>query len=140
MNLKMKQSIIKALKSIKRSLPLILGSISLVSLISAIIPKSFYGKAFSQSQALNSVIGSMLGSISAGSPITSYIISGELLKQGVGLIAVTSFLVAWVTVGLIQIPAESSILGKKFAILRNVSSFILSILVAIITVFIVKII
>jgi len=63
-----------------------------------------------------------------------------MLKQGVGLIAVTAFLVSWVTVGLIQFPAESTILGKKFAILRNISAFILSIIVAIITILILGVI
>lgn len=59
-----------------------------------------------------------------------------MLNQGVGLIAVTAFIVSWVTVGIIQLPAESVILGKKFAILRNISAFILSIIVAILTVLI----
>ena len=57
-----------------------------------------------------------------------------MLQQGVSLAAVTAFLVAWVTVGMIQLPAESMILGKKFAILRNVSAFFLSLIVAFITV------
>jgi len=53
-----------------------------------------------------------------------------MLKQGISLIAVTAFLVSWVTVGFIQIPAESVALGKKFAILRNLSAFVLSMIVA----------
>jgi hypothetical protein len=64
----------------------------------------------------------------------SYIIGGELLKQGISLIAVTAFIVAWVTVGFIQLPAESMILGKKFAFVRNILSFIFAIIVALITV------
>ncbi|OYT31107.1 hypothetical protein B6U93_04115, partial [Candidatus Woesearchaeota archaeon ex4484_78] len=83
---------------------------------------------------LDPLIGSSLGSVLAGNPITSYIVSGELLKQGVSLVAVTSFIVAWVTVGIVQLPAESLLLGKKFAIVRNITSFIFSIVVAIITV------
>ena len=80
------------------------------------------------------LIGSVFGSISAGNPITSYIIGAELLKEGVGLFAVTAFLVAWVTVGIIQLPAEAAILGKKFALTRNLISFILAILVSLATV------
>ena len=81
-----------------------------------------------------------IGSISAGNPITSYIFGGELLDQGINLLAVTAFLVAWVTVGLVQLPAESFLLGKRFAILRNAISFIFSIFVAIITAFLVGLI
>ena len=80
-----------------------------------------------------------MGSVLAGNPVTSYVLGGELLTQGVNLVAVTAFLVAWVTVGFVQLPAESMMLGKKFAISRNILSFIFSIIVAIITVFLVGI-
>ena len=72
--------------------------------------------------------------------MTSYVLGGELFKQGVSLVAVTAFLVAWVTVGLVQLPAESMILGKRFAITRNITAFILSIIVAIITVSVVSLV
>lgn len=113
---------------------MILGTILLISLISTLIPESAYVKVFSKNALIDSFIGSLVGSISAGNPITSYIFGGELLSQGINLVAVTAFLVSWVTVGTIQLPAESAILGKRFAILRNISAFVLAILVAIITV------
>jgi len=131
-----KKSVVKAAKGLWMAFPMILGTILLVSLISALVPKSFYVSVFTKNQFLDSLIGGVIGSISAGNPITSYIFGGEMLKQGVGLIAVTAFLVSWVTVGIIQLPAESSILGKKFAILRNISAFVLSSIVAILTVLI----
>jgi len=130
-----KKSAQKAAKGLWMAFPMILGTILLISLISAVIPKSFYTMIFSKNLFLNSLIGSLVGSISAGNPITSYIFGGEMLSQGVGLIAVTAFLVSWVTVGLIQLPAESAILGKRFAIIRNLTAFFLSIIVAMITVF-----
>ncbi len=136
----MKQSMTKAAKGLWNAFPMILGTILLISLISAIVPKSFYTTLFSKNILIDSIIGSSVGSISAGNPITSYIFGGEMLNQGIGLLAVTAFLVAWVTVGIIQLPAESTILGKKFAILRNITAFILSIIVAIVTVLILGVI
>ena len=115
---------------------MIFGTVLLISLISVLISKSFYMAVFSKNVFLDSVVGSLVGSISAGNPITSYIFGGEMLIQGVGLIAVTAFLVAWVTVGIIQLPAESAILGKRFALLRNITAFVLAIVVAILTVLI----
>jgi len=135
----MKQSIKKAGKGLWNAFPMILGTILLISLVSVLIPKSFYTIVFSKNIFIDSIIGSLVGSISAGNPITSYIFGGELLAQGVSLLAVTSFLVAWVTVGLIQLPAESAILGKKFALLRNFTAFILAIMVAIITILILRV-
>jgi hypothetical protein len=117
-----------------RVLPLILGTILLVSLLVTIIPKSFYLAVFQGNVVLDPVIGSAVGSVSAGNPLVSYIIGGELLKQGISLIAVTAFIVAWVTVGFVQLPAESMILGKKFAFIRNILSFVFAIVVALLTV------
>ena len=132
----MSDAIVKVARGLWKSFPMILGTILLVSLISVLVPGSFYVSVFSKNVFLDSLIGSLIGSISAGSPITSYIFGGEMLSQGVGLIAVTAFLVSWVTVGIIQLPAESAILGKRFALLRNFTAFVLAIVVAIITVLI----
>jgi len=132
----MKKAIIKATESLGKVLPLILGTILLVSLLTIIIPESFYTRFFNK----NIIFDSFIGSISAGTPIISYILGGEMLKQGISLIAVTTFLVTWVTVGFIQIPTESIALGRKFAILRNLSAFVLSIIVAFTTVLILNIV
>ncbi|MBA7679520.1 hypothetical protein ES703_87817 [subsurface metagenome] len=133
---KLKQAISKAGKNLWKMFPIILGTILLVSLISTLIPQSFYSKIFTGNNFFDPFIGSLIGSISAGTPLVSYILGGELLKQGIGLLAVTAFLVAWVTVGIIQLPAEMMILGKKFALLRNLVSFVFAIIVAIITILI----
>ncbi len=136
----MRQSALKAAKGLWMSAPMILGTILLVSLISAIVPGLFYTSVFSKNEFLDSFIGILIGSVSAGNPITSYIFGGEMLNQGVGLTAVTAFIVSWVTVGLIQLPAESAILGKKFTLIRNLIAFVFSIIVAIITVLILGVI
>ena len=136
----LKNSVIKSAKSLGNTIPVLAGVILLVGLANTLIPKSLYSSIFSNNLFFDSIIGSGLGSVLAGNPITSYILGGEFLNQGISLVAVTAFLVSWVTVGLVQLPAESLLLGRKFAILRNILSFVFSILVAIITVFLVSLI
>lgn len=116
-------------------IPLLFGTVLLISLVSVLIPESFFTSVFSGNLLIDPLIGDVIGSISTGNPVTSYIFGGELLKHGVSLLAVTAFLVSWVTVGLVQLPFEAATLGKKFALLRNLSAFFLSILVALLTVF-----
>lgn len=116
----MKESIVKSAKALWKSFPFILGVILLISLVTSLIDKSFYTRIFTQNIFADLFIGSLVGGISAGNPMVSYVLGGELLKQGVGLIAVTAFLVFWITIGIIQLPAESTMLGRKFAILRNI--------------------
>ena len=128
----------KAFNSILFASPIITGVIILMGIFNTFVPKKFINSFFHHN-LLDPLIGALFGSVFAGNPINSYIIGGELLKNGVGLVAVTAFLVSWITVGFLSIPAEMMFLGKKFSILRNILSFIFSIIVAIITVFIFKI-
>ena len=116
-------------------MPIILGVIMLVSLFLVLIPNSFYASIFTGNKVVDPLMGATIGSISTGNPLISYILGGELLSQGVSLIAVTAFILSWVTVGIIQLPAESLMLGRKFAITRNVTAFISSVIVAVLTVF-----
>ncbi len=131
--LRVKESFIKTLKSFKQILPMILGVIMLVALFITAVPKSFYNIIFTGNKIIDPLLGATLGSIAIGQPITSYIIGGELLNHGVSLIAVIAFILAWVSVGTIQLPAESMIFGKKFAIIRNFMSFISALIIAILT-------
>jgi len=133
--LTLKEALMKTLNGFKQVMPIILGVIMLVSLSIIAIPKSFYTNIFTGNKVIDPLFGAIFGSIAAGNPITSYIIGGELLKQGVSLIAVTAFILTWVSVGLIQLPAESLMLGKRFAITRNIVSFITALMVAVLTIY-----
>ena len=53
-----------------------------------------------------------------------------LFDAGVGMTAVTALILSWVTVGMVQLPAESLLLGHRFALLRNAVSFALSFVTA----------
>ena len=121
-------------RALWRSAPLILGVLLFIGLVQAFFPPKLISSIFHHNLFLDSLIGSSIGSVLVGSPITSYVIGGEMLNQGVSLTAVTAFIVAWVTVGIVQFPAEAVMLGRNFSFLRNVFSFLFSIAVAVITV------
>jgi len=128
----------KAGKTLANMSIYIIGTIFLIALINAFVPKSFYAVIFTRNNWIDPWIGALVGSISAGNPAVSYIISGELLKQGISLAAVTAFLVAWVTVGIAQLPFEASLLGKKFAFWRNTLSFVFAVGIAIVISYILR--
>lgn len=115
-------------------LPIMLGVLLLIGLFNAFVSRAFLSLMFSGNKIQDTLLGACIGSIFAGNPINSYIIGGELLEYGVSLFAVTALIVAWVTVGLVQLPAEIVALGRGFALVRNAISFLLSIVLAIITV------
>lgn len=128
------KSIRQAAINFSKSIPIILGVILLLGLFKSFISQEQLAAVFSGNPWCDTLVGSFLGSVSAGQVINSYIIGGELLDKGVSLFAVTAFLLAWVTVGIIQIPAEIAFLGNKFAIIRNLSGIFLAMLVAILVV------
>jgi predicted Fe-Mo cluster-binding NifX family protein len=115
-------------------LPTLIGVVLLIGIFTAFVSEELMSSIFSGHTALDSLWGACLGSILAGNAINSYVIGGELLEYGVSLFAVTALIITWVTVGLVQLPAEIVTLGTRFALVRNAVSFILSIAIAISTV------
>ena len=132
-------SIKKSARTMVRLLPVIIGALLLISLFNNLVPRSFYVALFKRNLLFDSVIGSIVGSISAGHPMTSYILGGEFLRNGVSISAVTAFLVAWVTVGMVQLPVEIMILGRRFAIARNLTAFVFAFVLGILTMFVLSI-
>jgi hypothetical protein len=130
----LKQAFVKTARSFTRTLPILLGVFMILSLAATLIPRGLYARIFTGNKILDPLIGAVVGSVSGGNPVTSYIIGGELRLQGISMLAITAFIVAWVTVGIIQLPAEALMLGKRFAIVRNVVSFFSALMVAILTV------
>ena len=123
----------KTARNFRMFLPLLLGVMLLIPLVITIIPPSLYGQVFTGNQLADSLIGAGIGSVVTGNPINSYIIGGEFVNQGVSLAAVTAFIIAWITVGVIQFPAESLMLGRRFALARNILGFVFAAAIGILT-------
>lgn len=128
-------SFIKSLNAMSNAFPIIVGMLLLTSLMMTLFPVESIAMWFSQQSLVDAFIGAGIGSIAAGPPILSYLLGGEMLAGGISLFAVTAFIVSWVTVGIVQLPAEMLLLGKRFAIYRNLTSFVLAIIVAFVTVY-----
>lgn len=125
-----KKALISTSNSFRQFLPVLLAVLFLVSMVLVLVPFNFYQQVFTGRRITDSFLGAILGSIMAGNPATSYIIGGELQKIGISKIAIFAFLISWVTVGIVQFPAESLMLGRKFALARNFISFLFSIIIA----------
>ena len=116
-------------------LPIILGMLLLTSLVFELFPEQLYSGLFGNGAFLDSLLAAAVGSIAIGHPLASYLLGGEMQEGGVGLTAVTALLVTWVTVGIVQIPAEALMLGMRFAVCRQIISFFAAIAIAFLTVF-----
>jgi hypothetical protein len=124
----------KTLHTVVRILPIVLGMLLLTGIVIKALPQDLLAAAFGSNGLIDVLLGASLGSVAAGHPLLSYILGGELLASGATLYAVTALIAAWVTVGLVQLPAEVLLLGRRFAFFRNASSFVLALAVAVATV------
>jgi uncharacterized membrane protein YraQ (UPF0718 family) len=109
------------------------GVVLLIGLFKLVISRELVAKFFSGNVLQDAFFGTCFGSVLAGNPINSYLIGAGLLHQGVSLFGVTAFMLAWVSVGLLQLPAEMAALGKRFALARTGLSFCLAMVVSVLT-------
>ena len=114
-------------------LPVLLGTLLLTSLLVPFIPRLLDAGLFGLHPIGDALTGAALGSIAAGQPVVSYLLAGELERGGVALVGVTALVVAWVTVGITQLPIEAMALGRAFAIMRNLLSFLSALAIAFIS-------
>lgn len=133
-----KQSVVNTIQVFKSFMPVMIGLLLFINLLNACF-RDYYTDIFSGNPVLDPLIGTIAGSISFGIPVTSYIVGGELLEDGVSLLAVTAFIMAWTTVGLAMLPLEATFFGKRFAIIRNTINFFFAIIIAILTIYTLKV-
>ncbi|ADN08531.1 conserved hypothetical protein [Sulfurimonas autotrophica DSM 16294] len=132
---KIKTASINTLKNLWMITPMLLAVIGLVGLFETYITPQIIHSLFNAHVIHDTVIGTVAGAVSVGQPFLSYIIGGELLKEGVSFYAVTAFILSFVTLGVIQLPLEFSIFGMRFAIIRNILSIIFALIISWVTVY-----
>jgi predicted Fe-Mo cluster-binding NifX family protein len=121
------QAVRSASNQIKNLLSVMISVVFLTGLFSAFASEAFLASVFSGNMWRDSLFGAFAGSLFAGNPINSYIIGAQLLESGVSLVAVTAFICTWLSVGMVQLPAEAAALGWRFALVRNICCLGLSI-------------
>ncbi len=139
MQSKFKTAAAGTLKSLKRVAPMLLAIIGLIGLFKTYITPEMLRTLFNGSALHDMLVGVGFGGISVGQPFLSYIIGGELLKEGASFYGVTAFILAFVTLGVVQLPMEFSIFGFRFALVRNLLSLLFAFVLALLIAFCVRI-
>ena len=128
------ESLKKTTRSFWQLLPMLIGVLLLASLVAQIVPRLIHMGLFGHSVFSDTLVAASIASISTGQPVVSYLLAGELQKAGIDLIAITAFITAWITVGIVSLPVEAAMLGWRFSLWRNLIAFALSMLIAWLTV------
>ncbi len=108
------------------NIPIILWILILISILQVYFPLenilSFGNKIFSI------FLADLLAGLFSGNPINSYILAWEIWFSIETIFLISVFLVSWITVWFVQIPAESYFFWVRYSIIRNILSFLFAIL------------
>jgi len=120
----------KALKLFFSILPMLLATIGLVGLLQTYVSSEMLHALFRGDILVDTLMGTFSGGVSVGPPIISYIIGGELMDAGISVYAISAFILSWVSLGLVQLPFEASVLGLRFMLIRNLLALIFALLIS----------
>ena len=129
-----KKAFINSLKGFMSILPLMIAIIGLVGIFQTYITPDMISKLFGYSRFSDILTGTFIGAIANGHGSLSFIIAEGLQSQGVSIYALSTFTLAWVSLGFIQLPAEASIFGVRFTIIRNILAFLSTIIITYLTI------
>ena len=113
--------------------PMLIGVIGLVGLFQVLVTPRMLTSLFRGNAIVDTMIGTLAGALASGNPVVSYLLGGELLEQGITLYAVSAFILSWVTLSFIHLPAEAEVLGFSFTLYRNILAFIFTMIIAVLT-------
>lgn len=124
--MKFKKNFKNTMAWLLQNLPIIIGILLLISILKNIWLFELLSNL--NDNFWNILFWDLIWSLAAWNPINSYILAWEIWDFENKIILISVFLISWVTVWFLQIPWEIYFLWKKFTILRNILSFIFSII------------
>jgi uncharacterized membrane protein YraQ (UPF0718 family) len=130
--LKTLNSIKSAKGMMKGMLSDIIGVLLLIGLILSLVPPEKIESLIGSGSGFFATIGAALvGTITLIPAFVAFPLIGSLKANGAGIITLTAFLTTLTMVGFVTFPLESKTFGRKFAVKRNLLSFIFAIIIAV---------
>lgn len=121
----------KAWKSFESILPQFLSILIIIGILLAILTPQQISQVMGKNSGWYGVlIAAILGSITLIPAFIAFPLAAALLHNGAGYMQIAAFISTLMMVGIVTLPAEISFFGKKAAIVRNLSAFVFSLIVA----------
>jgi uncharacterized membrane protein YraQ (UPF0718 family) len=128
---KTKMALIKAWKSFENILPQFLSILIIIGLALAIVSPETITILIGTSSGMGGVLGAaMIGSVTLIPGFIAFPLAAALLKSGAGYMQIAAFVSTLMMVGIVTMPLEIKILGKRATIIRNISAFVFSLIAA----------
>lgn len=102
-----------------------------MSLVLAFLPMASITKFLGQgNQALASIVGALVGSVTIIPAFVAFPLVGSLVKIGASIVPAAAFLTTLTMVGVMTYPIEKKAFGQQYALVRNGLSFLGALLIA----------
>lgn len=109
----------------------IIAIIFLIGLVLTFIPPETIKSVLGSANAyLSTVISALIGSITLIPAFVAFPLVGSLVDAGASIVPAVAFLTTLTMVGVVTFPLEKKEFGTKFAVTRNVLSFVFAIIIA----------
>ena len=125
------KSIKIALKSFIKMLPVVLIMIIAIGLLLGFVPPEQISRFVGEQSGVGGILlVGVVGALMHIPALLSFPLAASILENGASVTAVVAFITTLTMIGMITLPLEIKILGKKMALLRNGISFVIAILIA----------
>lgn len=111
-------------------LPLLLGMLSVLSLVKAAVSPEALEAVLGRSGPIPFVAALLVGSIALMPGFVAYPLAGTLKANGASIEILAAFITTLMMVGFVTLPVEAKFLGWRIAVYRNALSFIGAVIVA----------
>jgi uncharacterized membrane protein YraQ (UPF0718 family) len=135
--IKGKDKTVKAMKRSKAMMGSMMGQIVaiifLIGLVLAFVPTETIRTVLGGDTPLRStLLGAAIGSVTLIPAFVAFPLIGSMISAGAVIVPAVAFLTTLTMVGVVTFPLERREFGKKFAISRNVLSFVLAMGIALV--------
>lgn len=128
---KTRQALVKAWKSFENILPQFLSVLVIIGCALAVLTPGTIGRLLGRGSGLTGIAISLaIGSITLIPGFVAFPLAAALIRSGAGTAQIAAFVSSLMMVGIVTLPMESTVFGKKAAVLRNALALVFSFLVA----------
>ena len=125
-----RQSLLTARQTMWRMAPLLLAIFALIGLFQEFVPpQMIHTWLGSENHLLSLLNGGLIGAVAIGPPVAAFPIAGSFIATGAWPPAAAAFIVSWVSVGVVTLPVEAHVFGWRFALWRNLITFLAALLI-----------
>ena len=100
-------------------LPLLIFAMIIAGMIQQLMPQELISRWVGEESGFRGLlIGSVLGGLMPGGPMTSLPIAAGMLRLGASVGTMVAFLTGWSLLAISRVPLEVGLMGWKFALIR----------------------